>query len=396
MKNVVGAPAVGENLFYRASEINKIVERIDNGNNLQIAAPRRVGKTSILQFLRDSGTGGHLYVYVDTEAIESEHEFYKKLLKTLLKTEPIISSKKLHSLLNHGKGFFSKIKSIKVMGNAIDFNEEADHNYKEELSNLLSGLQLDDERKLVLMIDEFPQTVLNIVSANKGDTREAIQFLQSNRELRQNPDIMGKVQFIYTGSVGLNHTVASISATAFVNDLNSIQVDPLTEDESKELINQLLENKQLQMSAESVAYLLEKIAWLIPFHIQLCVQEIAEQCRKAKTADVAPSIVDASFKQMVESRNNNHFEHYSSRLKAQFKDKEFQYAENILNQMAENGAVATTELFDKSVGFGVQESYRKIIEILTYDGYINNVADAKAYQFNSPIVRLWWQKFICK
>nr|MDC2856388.1 hypothetical protein [Ningiella sp. W23] len=29
---------------------------------------------------------------------------------------------------------------------------------------------------------------------------------------------------------------------------------------------------------------------------------------------------------------------------------------------------------------------------LIYDGYINNNDDNKTYQFNSPILRMWWNK----
>jgi hypothetical protein len=43
MKNVVGNPARGENFFGRDREVKKILTSIGNENNIQIAAPRRVG-----------------------------------------------------------------------------------------------------------------------------------------------------------------------------------------------------------------------------------------------------------------------------------------------------------------------------------------------------------------
>ena len=95
MKNVVGNPARGESFFPRKSEINRIISRLKDGNNLNIAAPRRIGKTSILFYLLDNREGGYVYVYADTEAIDNENDFFKKILKEITKVEEIRQSRKL-------------------------------------------------------------------------------------------------------------------------------------------------------------------------------------------------------------------------------------------------------------------------------------------------------------
>src|SRR5689334_8347685 len=105
MRNIVGIPAIGENFFHRQNEIDKISSRLEAGNNLQIAAPRRVGKTSILHYLKDNQVAGHIYVYVDTERIDNEQDFYKKLLKAIVKVDKIASSQKLAYLLKENLKF---------------------------------------------------------------------------------------------------------------------------------------------------------------------------------------------------------------------------------------------------------------------------------------------------
>ena len=395
MRNIVGIPAKGEDFYHRQNEIDKISSRLRAGNNLQIAAPRRVGKTSILHFLKDNQVDGHIYVYVDTERVDNEQDFYKKLLKAIVKIELITSSQKLAYLLKEKLKFFKGIKSIKVMGHGIDFSEDDQvPDFYEEITNFLSGFELEEDKKLIFLIDEFPQTILNIIDRNSGNTKEAIQFLQSNRELRLNADILGKIQFVYTGSIGLNHTVASINASAFVNDLNSTDVAPLTPEEAAELVNILLQDKGITIADNCLVYLLDKIKWLIPFHIQLAVQEMTMLSREAMT--IVIETIDRAFDQMVDSRNHNHFEHYYSRLRTQFKGADFKFAEAILNIAAVEGMISKGTIYDQAVAFHVNDQVRQIVEILAYDGYINNNADIQTYQFNSPLVRLWWQKFICK
>lgn len=394
MKNVVGNPARGENFFQRDMEISKLIDRLEAGNNIQIAAPRRVGKTSILHYLRDNGIGGSIYIYVDTEAVVKADDFFKKILQAIVCTEAVSKSARLKKLWEAGVKALHKIKSITILGNSLDFTEpsgEVDH--YEELSNFLQGMALEGDKPLVLLIDEFPQTIVNIVEANKGETGEAIQFLQANRELRLHPDISPKVRFVYTGSIGLNHTVAAINASAFVNDLNAVEVLPLTGQEAAELLHQLLANRGLTIEDQILASLLHKIGWLIPFHLQLAVQEISSL--KAKGGPVNASDIEQAFDNMVAARNLSHFEHYHSRLRSQFKGAAFAYAEAVLQTIATKGNISTGELYNEAVGYDVQNQYRQILGALAYDGYINNNGDHHSYQFNSPLVRLWWQKFIC-
>ena len=395
MKNKVGNPARGTDFFKREREVEKIVQRLADGNNLQIAAPRRVGKTSILWYLLDNRISGYTYVYVDTEAIDDSQEFFKKLLKAILASNEINQSTKLKELFTKGIKAFSKIKSIKILGNGFDVSEnKEEHNYYEDLTNLLSAIELDNSQKLVLLIDEFPQTIQNIVEKANGNEANAKKFLQLNRDLRLNPEINERVNFIYTGSIGLNHTVASINSTAFVNDLSSIEIDALSKEDAETLLLDLLLEKNITIEDNAKELLLQKLEWLIPFHIQLAVQELTSLVYNEK--HIEPKHINLVFDEMIEARNNNHFEHYSSRLKSQFKSEAFNYADELLQKLAHEGMLTKTQMFDLSAKFNQENNYRQILEILVYDGYIHNTGDVNTYRFNSPIVRMWWQKFICK
>ena len=395
MKNVVGTPARRDDFFQRESEVKRIISRIIDGNNINIVAPRRVGKTSILYHLLDNRIENYIYVYVDTEAIDNEQDFYKKIFKAIIKTDQLENANSLPLMLRAGNKILKKIKSIKIIGNSIEFQDNAEMgNYKEELETLLTGMEISSGTRLILMIDEFPQTIQNIAVANKDNRKAAIQFLQSNRELRLNPHINGKVVFIYTGSIGLNHTVAMIEGSAFINDLNSVEINPLSHGDAKSLLTGLLKNKKLKVTDAGCDYLLNKISWLIPFYIQLAVQEIINVSGDEKA--VSEEMINTAFTNIISRRHDNHFNDYYSRLKKHFKDGRFDYANTLLCLAAEHGSFDANTALDLSVKYKVSEHYRSILEILIYDGYINNVGNKSIYQFNSPILKMWWNQFICK
>ena len=47
-----------ENYFPRPKDENKIWRKIESGNHLLLLAPRRVGKSSMIQFLKDQPSTG--------------------------------------------------------------------------------------------------------------------------------------------------------------------------------------------------------------------------------------------------------------------------------------------------------------------------------------------------
>ncbi len=79
MRNIVGQPVSGTDFFLRKSITNLIYRRLDSGSNLFLAAPRRVGKTSIMYHLRDNPREGYAFIYIPTESVDSSELYFKRL-----------------------------------------------------------------------------------------------------------------------------------------------------------------------------------------------------------------------------------------------------------------------------------------------------------------------------
>ena len=65
MKNIVGQIASKEDFYYRKKEIDRIHRTLDAKANIQLAAPRRVGKSSILYYLMDNPQPGYIHLYIE-------------------------------------------------------------------------------------------------------------------------------------------------------------------------------------------------------------------------------------------------------------------------------------------------------------------------------------------
>lgn len=391
MKLSIGKTATGENFYLRNDVISEIYEALEDGNNLLLSAPRRVGKTSVIQYIKDNPTDKYYCVYIDTEDVIDSQTFFKVLLKAIFDAES--KSKFIKSVEKAGKvvkGFFSSIDNFEIGGIfSIDF-EDKDKNeidYFEKFKEFLEKVDLDG-RKILLMIDEFPVTIEHIRD-EQGEVA-AKNFLKQNRSIRQNPDLNKKIQFIYTGSIGLLSVVKKLNATADVNDIQTYRLRPLTLENAILFSKKLLGSYEIDVSEELIQYLLlKKIEWLIPFHIQLAVKEIRDLSRREQKL-IDKKFIDKAYDELI-LNGSIYLEHYKGRLSQVFNRDELLLVHDYLASITKNKDVEEAMLYDLAVKHKLEASFRNILLTLEYDGYIVET-DGKKWRFYSPILKKWWTK----
>jgi len=384
MKNCVGQAVRGSDFWNRENELSSIWSAIESGSHILLAAPRRVGKTSIMLKLQDEPKEGYIVIYLDTESADSENEFWQKLFNAILEEEFV------NKLTSKAKVLYDKFKNIKikkVSTSGVEFGDGEILNYADAFESLIKDLDID--KKLIIMLDEFAQTVENIIKYE--NEKSAQSLLKTHRQLRQNPKISTKVTFIYAGSIGLESVVSKINATKLINDLNSIKVAPLIASQAQKFIKELCLNVDIKMDDEVTNYLIEKVQWLIPFYIQLLIQELKTISRENSTNIITKEMIEIAIERALEHKN--HFEHWQSKLKEAFEKNSYLFAKEILNSISEVTTMSSSEIINIAAKHSIDaDEAKEIVHTLVYDGYINNNDDAKTYRFNSPILRLWWNK----
>ncbi|WP_028526731.1 ATP-binding protein [Runella limosa] len=390
MKLSIGKTATGDNFFQRDKVIAEIYEALEEGQNLLLSAPRRVGKTSIIHYIKDNPSEDYYCVYVDTEDVSDSQTFFKVLLKAIFDIEN--KSRFLKTIEKAGKklkGFFSSIENVEIGGVKIDFNDKSDEkiDYYEKFKDFLEKVDLDN-RTILLMVDEFPVTIEHI--RDEQGEQAARNFLKQNRAIRQNDKYNQKIKFIYTGSIGLLSVVKKLNATADVNDIQTYKLRPLPLRDALDLARVLLKSYQIETSEDVLVYLLkEKIEWLIPFHIQLAIKEIRDLYR-IEEREVNQSFIDQAFNELI-LNGSIYLEHYRGRLSQVFNRNELALVHELLKKLTEAVSVSELELYDLAVKHQLEDSFKNILLTLEYDGYIAE-ANEKQWRFYSPILKKWWSK----
>jgi len=391
LKSSLGQPAEGKERYFSRPQITqKICRAISHGENILISAPRRIGKSSLLKDIQTNFCPGihsntdqqPIIKYMIIQSVDSGGLFFKKLYMELIQDTTIFEGANgyFKNASHAVRSAFSKIRGISLEG--IKLDAENSINYYQECFELITHLK---DKKIILIIDEFPDAVNNI---NKKDRDLAIQFLQQHRDLRQQSSQIN-VQFIYTGSTGLRNVVTKIGKLDLINDIKEIALPPLSHNEAKCFIQCLelgyqLEDKGFELSPQQIDYILEKITWYLPYYLQAIVYTLFEHFEDGKLTTILA--IDEVLLSMTKAKSpySPYFENWLHRLKKAFDKEEYELAIKILNHIAQRHSIDKPTLKELSKPY-TKGIYKFIMQTLEYDGYIN-----EHYQFNSVLLKKWW------
>lgn len=359
--------------------LETLVERLSSGEHIILSGHRRIGKTQLMQHLELNPPSGVLPTYLIVESADTVDEFYRKLISHLVDQRFISRWDAM------GWNISRRLKSINIqeLGKSVRFGDAKALDYHAEFCRLLENLEPGSP--IVLMLDEFPQTLENI-RENEG-AQQVRKLLATQRELRQEPRYKGKIQFLYAGSIGLQNVVEGMGFAKHINDLREIKMRPFRRDEAMSYTQCLLRRKSLRAEDAWIETLLNRIDWLAPFYISLLVDEL-------QTSPLEESHIDAAFEAMIAHRHN--FEHWHNRLKPQALTKdEYRFCKTLLSLAADplRLGIDYGEACNLAVQHDVVDEVSRLLNILQHDGYL--VRDEHhRFRFISPVLRAWWWKEI--
>ncbi len=381
MALIVGPVARGDNFWDRPYILEDLWANIESGTHTLLVAPRRVGKTSLMFRLLDEPKKDYIVLYLISESAQNAHTFWEMLF------EAFTEDKFITTIEVKAKKIYDKLKTIRINEagiKGIKFGESDSVDYSKAFKEILKSF--DSDKKLVIMMDEFSQTIENIIKHESVQSAE--KLLSEHRSLRQDPSIMGKVTFIYAGSIGLEGVVSSINAVHSINDLSPVKVTPLEQKEAKVFVSHLCYESDISIGNDEINYVLEKIEWYMPFYIQLIVKEIQRLYRRDPIVNI--EIIDEAISNALENRQ--YFEHWENRLHVLRKNKK-RFAKEMLNIISEHKQLESKEIWNIGNKHELDEKVvKEVLRSLVYDGYVNNEINPKIYRFNSPLLRIWWYK----
>lgn len=380
MKNLTGAVARGQDFFERDDEVRDLMYRIERDHVLMLA-PRRVGKTSLMQRLADDPPAGWAVVYIDVESSANEADFVGRLAAACAAKR--VAGAWWRSQSKRATELFQRIQSVGVATGTLELAETISDDWRKWGDKLGAALQRSPQPTL-LMIDEFPMFLQRLVEASPARARLLLDWFRSVRQAQE------AARFLVAGSIGLDAVVARAGLSATINDLATYRLPPLDPARARRLVRALGEGEQLALPDAVVDRIVQVIDWPIPFHLQLVFAEVFRAHRYG-AANLHPDLVDRSLAQLLEPDARKHFAHWLERIRASPAEDQAVLRKILALAAKDPSGVGRPALAQVRFAGPQGIDLEPLLLGLVHDGYL--VQDNDRYRFASSLLRHWWLRW---
>ena len=261
MDIVVGNIVTGEDLYGRKRELQLLWKTIEK-DSLLLTSPRRYGKTSIVNDMKDNPRPGWSVTYIDMEGFADPYEFIIELLSHV--NPPLLQ--KVKNLFRSARDATDTFQILDVIGVKL---RESNSSWKKKGTEIFRELKKNNSKSIVI-IDDLPIYLLKMQEKYRDNGSTVSAFLHWLRSIRQNLQI----RFIVCGSIGINSIVDGYGLENSVNDLSRLSLPPFDDETAKGMITTLLDKCSIDYTDDLIKEVMAQIGLQIPFFIQLMLKEI--------------------------------------------------------------------------------------------------------------------------
>ena len=387
-RNVIGPPVEGDDFYGRERELLRLWNEATL-QHLVLAAPRRVGKTSLLMgFIGYVRTNGRRVVYVDVQGADSELGFIERMVKAF---RELPEGEVPAALKTRAANLPGRIESIKVV--VIEVKAKADERplwrrEGEELKDILAGLAKAKGPGWFVLVDELPVLVKNLADS-EGGARRADHFLSWCRELRLHTH-GSNVRWVLCGSIGLVALANRLRLSHTINALALFRLDPFDEATARAFLFALARTHQIAMDVALADAIIGRTGLLVPHHLQIVFHEV----RVMRDPGDPRRWVETAFTEAITKRG--YFEPWYERLDDELNAADARHARSMLEVCAKDPAGVSYATFSGSIADEVpdarerQEAVLRLAHALRDDGYLEQVDEH--WRFRSELLRAFWRR----
>ena len=398
-----GAPVDPVDLRFRAAFVAELWRTLRTGH-VVLTAPRRTGKTSVMDYLRDHPENGFSVVSINVQDLTHPADFFQVLLDGFHDAHPDFVRDRLAAGWELVSGVLGSIDEVGVgsfklalRGSDPDWRK----NWRQHGDTFLTQSR-NTGVPILFIIDEFPDMLLNLSREDGGLLRE---FLAWFRTQRQSPaPSRDSIRWLVGGSVNLAGTLDALGLVDLINDFGDVSLPPLTDGDIQAFVNEMLSGRDVPFGTDVPQRLIARLGRPIPLFMQMATHELYRLWKRERRT-IAATDVDAVFDAMVVgSAARTRLQHFHSRIRQYYADPKRSIAYALLGQISVSDSglrraalLQGTEqaLMELGVTLPAHERRQRFNQLmldLENDFYIVEVED-EFYDFASGVLKSWWRKY---
>ena len=398
-----GAPVDPVDLRYRGVFLKELWRALRT-KHVVLTAPRRTGKTSVMDYLRDNPENGFSVVSINVQDLTHPADFFQGLLDALHDAHPDFVRDHLASGWELVGNVLGKIDEIGVGGFKLALRQSDPgwrENWREHGDTFLTQAR-KTHVPVLFIVDELPDMLLNLSRDNEALLRE---FLAWFRTQRLNPaPARDSIRWLVGGSVNLAGTLDALGMVDLINDLEDMRLPPLTGNDIETFVQDMLGGRGVRFGTDVAQRLIARLGRPIPLFMQMATQDLyrlwKHEQRKIVAADV-DTVFDAL---IVSSGARTRLQHFYSRIRQYYAEPKRSIAYALLSQISVSesglGRVTLLQETDRLLlglghelpGYERKQIFNQLLLDLENDFYIIEVED-EVNDFASGVLKLWWRKY---
>lgn len=385
-----------ERFWNREEELANLIELLDEGANILITAPRRIGKTSLIREASNRINDSYYCLQLDLQKSQSPAQIITELS---VATRPYMKlwSKTKEVFKNVLSIAASTIDSMNTNDLATKFLDALQSDWQNKGDRMLEVIANSDVPAIIFM-DEFPLVISRFLKGTEykitpDRIKETETFLSWIRSITI--QYRGKIRIVLTGSIGLEPILQQAGLSHTVNTFTPFELAPWDMKTAAGCLQALANNYKISFSKGTKERMIELIGSPIPHHVQMFFNYIYDDCKKHKKMKCDVKDAERIYNShMLSVRGHAELSTYEERLKMVLGIEMLPMALEILTEAAVTGKLTTDAALIISRDFTEnekepKEALREIIGILEHDGYLER--KQKGYVFVSKLVRNWWK-----
>jgi len=391
LKSTVGSPAVGNDRFFgREKELKSLIEKVIEGGNFYISAPRRIGKTSLMgQAMKDLENDGNMCFSYDLEGKESPSEWIYELAINMYQNASY--KKSIEAFIKNitNLGNISTLEAIKSIVNSEQWKSQGRNFFKAFYDSCPEG------KKIVIFIDELAVMIQTMQETLPEELRhikaheEVSGFLGWFRSIRQSFNT--RISFVIASSTGLYPLINRLGLNKDINDIDEFLLEAWEPDTAIECILALARGKNIVISPETAEHMTKIIGWCSPYFVQAFFDSAYENLFNSERISYSDKeLSDVYLKYLIRGNKiSPTLRNMINRLEKSLPKQKFDLAKQVLNKLAQNDGIAAKSEIKNIKEQTDRDSFNDVLRTLKQDGYIEEKEEE--YCFLSKLFRDWWR-----
>ena len=375
------------NCFDRTRETDDLWRLFGQGRNLLMLAPRRIGKTVLLNHLRETaGAHGFRAIVLDVEGFREEKDFFRAccaaIQEELSTGRKVMSAftQRLNQLLQGQSGASGDWRQWLVQ---TDWQEFADHLFA----------HLDEHQEdppWLMLVDELPVFVKSL--QDKGSVVAIRNFLYWLRAMRQKHR---RIRWLYTGSIGLDTVARRNQVEGALNDLDTYSLRPFDSETAGSFLADVAGRRACTLEAPASEAILQRLGWLSPYYLERIAEDACALAGSAARITLAHA--HAAMDRLLDLEKRLYWGTWREHLDRNFSEPDQGRLYRILETVARSDVGADRNLLLTALNRGGESvgeaTLRDLVDTLLADGYLC-AGENGAYRFRMNLLREWWLRYV--